>query len=375
MYIYVYWCSIGSHSVRSEQAINTCENCNRNVCQNHMVQRILCCECKQKETPSRKKVAQIAELHKPITRSQAPAKQGGKCADCPPGNPPINIRIEVLLEICKYFTRSDLACLQLVSQHYNNLVQSFFCSTGPFHLFKDSLLFDPNISEEQPWMFCTGEPEYLKFIRIKTTSLNLTTKPPIELVVAVLSPLKHIWLGKGLVIYWPDIFAKVSMEEDEDTLRLPGIFTNFLTGCANFRFMAAHLPNSILSPTSDLFKCPSIELYTHAEKFNLPIDDIVDWLFAAQVEDGGKNLLIYVLHMLRPEYEKMLVDRIKKRYLKQVDKRMGAFTFSLQDSSPMTEVKKDSLKKPGADYLIEFCYENHIGAQEKVLYIKAVKNV
>uniref|UniRef100_A0A915DHL8 Chromo domain-containing protein n=1 Tax=Ditylenchus dipsaci TaxID=166011 RepID=A0A915DHL8_9BILA len=86
----VYWCSIGSHSVRSEQAINTCENCNRNVCQNHMVQRILCCECKQKETPSRKKVAQIAELHKPITRSQAPAKQGGKCADCPPGNRNMN---------------------------------------------------------------------------------------------------------------------------------------------------------------------------------------------------------------------------------------------------------------------------------------------
>uniref|UniRef100_A0A915CSN6 Uncharacterized protein n=1 Tax=Ditylenchus dipsaci TaxID=166011 RepID=A0A915CSN6_9BILA len=39
-----------------------------------------------KGNPSRKKVAQIAELHKPITRSQAPAKQGGKCADCPPGN-------------------------------------------------------------------------------------------------------------------------------------------------------------------------------------------------------------------------------------------------------------------------------------------------
>uniref|UniRef100_A0A915E8G6 Uncharacterized protein n=1 Tax=Ditylenchus dipsaci TaxID=166011 RepID=A0A915E8G6_9BILA len=37
---------------------------------------MLCCECKQKEIPSRKKVAQLAELHKPITRSQAPAKQG-----------------------------------------------------------------------------------------------------------------------------------------------------------------------------------------------------------------------------------------------------------------------------------------------------------
>uniref|UniRef100_A0A915ESZ2 F-box domain-containing protein n=1 Tax=Ditylenchus dipsaci TaxID=166011 RepID=A0A915ESZ2_9BILA len=131
----------------------------------------------------------------------------------------INIRIEVLLEICKYFTRSDLACLQLINQHYNNLVQSFFGTT------------------EQPWRFCTGEPEYVrtgidqadliellqpKLIRIENTSLNLTTKPSIALVIAVLSPLKHIWLGQILSIYWPDLFAKVSMEENEDTSRSIG---------------------------------------------------------------------------------------------------------------------------------------------------------
>uniref|UniRef100_A0A915ETJ2 A-kinase anchor protein 7-like phosphoesterase domain-containing protein n=1 Tax=Ditylenchus dipsaci TaxID=166011 RepID=A0A915ETJ2_9BILA len=73
LYIVFY----GSHSVRKLQ-----QKCvSKSYGSTYSV-----CECKQKETPSRKKVAQIAELHKPITRSQAPAKQGGKCADCPPAN-------------------------------------------------------------------------------------------------------------------------------------------------------------------------------------------------------------------------------------------------------------------------------------------------